>query len=38
VWPTLKNLQIINAGEDVEKKESGMETGAATMVSGMEVP
>ena len=38
-WPLSKSLQIINAGEGVEKKEcSYTVNGVATMENSMEVP
>ena len=42
-WPPSKSLQIINAGEGVEKRESsysavGMQTGTPTVENSMEIP
>ena len=42
-WPSSKSLQIIKAGEGVEKRESsysvvGMQTGIATVEDSMEIP
>ena len=42
-WPSSRNLQTINVGEGVEKREpsyivGGLYTGVATMANSMEVP